>query len=415
MVQSTLVTSYKTVMSTKQRSSLRPLPPSGAGLGIIPFGTTTTSFINAGLHYITTNLVTSNLNPDGWPEGAGMVESTGMGAIKLDVAVYTIRALNDLAEMADSIGDTGTRDWAANKASALTNNFVHDWWIPSQGLFADSLALNQEVPTDPPAALGTQPITQLEQLYWINATPMETSIAPVGDATIAFPTLESPDPPTSPNLPAFTGTTGFYQQGQLLPAIKGSRQASAVNTGVMAVAEANYGRMDESLRYVSFVADELDVEQPGALPELFPSPDYTYVLPVFGGAMVMQAWASYGIHWPLVDLFLGIKPNAPARSLSVVPDLPSSWPELSIDELRVGSCEISVSAQHSGKSYVTTVVSPSGWSLTIGHTLPANSQVQSVTLNGSPASFLIVDTNRGREVHVQVNSGGIQKLTVQTQ
>src|SRR5271165_392420 len=369
-------------------------------------------FIYTGLHYITTKLVTANLNLDGWPEGAGMVESTGMGAIKLDVAVYTIRALNDLAEMADSKGDTGTRDWAANKAIALTNKFVQDWWIPSQGLFADSLALNQKVPTDPPAALGTLPITQLEQLYWINATPMETGIASVPDAKIAFPTLESPDPPTSPTLPAFTGTTGFYQQGQLLPGIKGNRQASALNTGVMAVAAANYGRMDESLKYVTFVADELDVEQPGALPETFDSPDSPY-FPSFGGSMVMQAWSSYGIHWPLVDLFLGIKPNAPARYLSVVPDLPSSWPELSIDELRVGSCEISVSAQHSGKSYVTTVATPSGWSLTIGHTLPANSQVQSVTLNGSPASFQIVDTNRGREVHVQVNSGGIQNLTVQ--
>ena len=57
-------------------------------------------FIKDGLNYITTNLVTAKLNPDGWPEGAGMVEATGMGAIKLDVAVYTIRALNDLAEMA---------------------------------------------------------------------------------------------------------------------------------------------------------------------------------------------------------------------------------------------------------------------------------------------------------------------------
>jgi hypothetical protein len=101
----------------------------------------------------------------------------------------------------------------------------------------------------------------------------------------------------------------------------------------------------------------------------------------------------------------------------VVPDLPSSWPELSIDELRVGSSEISisVSAQHSGKSYVTTVTAPCGWSLTIGHTLPANSQVQSVTLTGSPASFQVVDTDRGREVHLQINSGGKHELTVQTE
>ena len=355
-------------------------------------------FIKAGLNYITTRLDT---NGDGWPEGAGMVEAQGMGAEKLDVAVYTIRALNDLAEMAASRGDDATQTWAQQKASLLTSQFDPDWWMQSQGLFADSLGLPVAVATDPKATRGlpNQTFTQLEQLYWTNATPMETSVALPQRATVAFQKLESSD---------FTGN-GFYQQ-----AAPGGRQASAVNTGVMAIAEANYGRVDESLTYVNLVARELDVEQPGALPELFDSPDYPY-FPSFGGAMVMQAWSSYGIHWPLVDLFLGIKPNASARTLSVVPDLPSAWPTLSIDELRVGSAEISVSAKHSGKLYVTTVSAPVGWRLTIGYTLPANSQVQAVTLNGSSASFQIVNTNRGQEVQVQTNSGGKQELTVRTE
>ena len=358
-------------------------------------------FIKAGLNYITTNLVTANVNPDGWPEGAGMVEATGMVALKLDVAVYTIRALNDLAEMADSKGDTATRIWATNKAGALTNKFRQDWWIPSQGLFADSLALSQKVPTDPPAALGPSPgITQLEQLYWINATPMETSFASVPDASKAFPQLESS---------TFTGTTGFFQQGQ-----KGGFQASAVNTGVMAIAEANYGRMDQSLDYIKFIANELDVEQPGALPELFDSPDYKY-FPPFGGAMVMQAWSSYGIHWPLVELYLGIKPDAPAKTLSVVPDLPGSWPELSVENLQVGSSQIAVSVHRAGTNYITTVSAPVGWSLTIGYTLPAQTQIKSVRLNDSPAAFQIVPTNRGEEIHVQTNSGSTQEVRIQTE
>jgi hypothetical protein len=358
-------------------------------------------FIKAGLTYITTKLVTASLNPDGWPEGAGMVEATGMGAVKLDVAVYTIRALNDLAEMADSKGDTATRGWAATKASALTNKFRNDWWTPSQGLFADSLALSQKVPTDPNAMLGPSPgYTKLEQLFWINATPMETSFASVADASTAFPQLESS---------TFTGTTGFFQQG-----MKGGFQASAVNTGVMAIAEANYGRMDQSLRYVNLVANELDVEQPGALPELFDSPDYKY-FPPFGGAMVMQAWSSYAIHWPLVELYLGIKPDAPAKSLSVVPNLPGSWRELSIDNLRVGSSPIAVSVRRAGINYVTTVSAPVGWSLTIGYTLPAKAQVKSVRLNDSPAAFQIVPTNRGEEIHVQTNSGGTQEVRIQTE
>ena len=323
-----------------------------------------------------------------------------MGAIKLDVAVYTIRALNDLAEMADSKGDRATRDWAAKKAGAMAKNFTRDWWIPNQDLFADSLALKRIVPTDPPATLGTLPITQLEQLYWTNATPMETSFASVLDASRALFKLESS---------AFTGNTGFYQQ-----AAPGGHQASAVNTGVMAIAEANYGRMEQSLTYVGFIADELDVEQPGALPELFPSQDYTY-FPPFGGAMVMQAWSSYGIHSPLVELYLGIKPNAPARTLSVVPDLPSSWNELSVDHLRVGSSQIAASVRRAGINYLVTVEAPVGWNLTIGYILPAKTQVKSVRLNGSPASFQIVVTNRGEEIRVRTNSGGTQELMVQAE
>src|SRR5258708_16352072 len=96
-------------------------------------------------------------------------------------------------------------------------------------------------------------------IYWINATPMETSIASVEDASIAFPQLESS---------TFTGTTGFYQQGQSLPAIKGNRQASAVNTGVMATAEANYGRMDRSLTSPNLISNELNVDHPWPLPQL---------------------------------------------------------------------------------------------------------------------------------------------------
>ena len=366
-------------------------------------------FIKAGLNYITTKLVNAGVNPDGWPEGAGIVEAPGMGAIKLDVAVYTIRALNDLAEMADSKGDSATRDWAAKKAGALSDEFRQDWWIPSRGLFADSLALSQMVPTDPKATLGPPPgYTKLQQLFWIDATPLETSFASISDASMVLPQLESS---------TFTGKTGFFQQGQsLLLGIKGNRQASAVNTGVMAIAEANYGRMDQSLRYIEFVADELDVEQPGALPELFDSPDYKYFSGgnPFGGAMVMQAWSSYGIHWPLVELYLGIKPDAPAKTLSVVPDLPSSWRELSIEKLHVGSDQIAVWVWRAGINYITTVSAPAGWSLTIGYTLPANTQVNSVRLNHSPAAFQIVNTNRGEEIHVQTNSGGTQEVRIQT-
>jgi len=361
-------------------------------------------FIKDGLNYITTQLVS---NGDGWPEGAGMVEAAGLGAKKLDVAVYTIRALRDLAQMARNKGDLATFNWAAGQAEALAAKFDHDWWDPSQNLYADSLALNHAVPTDPSATLGTQPITQLQQLYWINATPMETGIAPPDHAATAFPTLEGP---------IFTGDTGFYQQGQDPDrGIKGSRQASALNTSVMAVAEANYGRMSESLRYVTFIASELDTEQPGALPELFDSPDYAYFQDFTARAMVMQAWSSYGIEWPVIYHFLGVRPDVPNREILVVPELPPEWPALSADNIRVGAGTMSASATQNGTHYTTQASTPRGFQLKIGYALPPASVITSVTLNGSPSAYEVRDTHRGREVIVTTNSGQGTRLDITSQ
>ncbi|MBV8141327.1 MAG: hypothetical protein JOZ60_04700, partial [Verrucomicrobia bacterium] len=356
-------------------------------------------FIKAGLTYITTALDT---NHDGWPEGAGMVEATGLGAEKLDVAVYTIRAVNDLDEMARSKGDSETASWAERQVDALKARFEPDWWNPGDHLYADSLGLNHPVPTDPNATVvpGPSPFTQLQQFYWINATPMETGIATVDHATAALPILESP---------LLTGNTGFYQESR-----SPNRQASALNTSVMAVAEANYGRMDESLRYLHFIASELDTEQPGALPELFNSPDYNYFQDFTSRAMVMQAWSSYGVEWPVIYHFLGIRPNIPNREVSVIPKLPSTWPTLSVDNLRVGNGTLSASATMEGHRYTTTVCAPFGLRIMIGYALPANANIASVALDDNPVSYGIRDTPRGREVFVTANSGQPLRLVITT-
>jgi hypothetical protein len=362
-------------------------------------------FINDGLRYLTGDL---DVNKDGWPEGDGMVEEAGMGAEKLDVAVYTIRALNDLAEMAATKNDEATQKWAMDKAGVLLGRFEQDWWIPEQGLYADSLALNQEVPTNPLAALGTAPITKTQQFYWTNATPMEANFASSNHANTALPTLESS---------AFTGTNGFYQAGVGGgPNGKGDLEASALPSSVMAVAEANYGRVDESLRYVLDIARQLDLEQPGALPEQMPSPGYLPFpfQPFTRRAMVMQAWSSYGVLYPIVHYFLGIQPHMPQRLIIVLPQLPSSLPHLSIQNLRVGDEILAVAAQHSDKLYVTEVTLPVGCRLEIGHTLPANASIESVTLNGKAADYEVHSTHRGSEIVAQGFTAGSYRLVIQT-
>ena len=364
-------------------------------------------FVSEGLHYLTEDL---DSNKDGWPEGDGMVEESGMGAEKLDTAVYTIRALNDLAEMAAAKGDDATKKWATDKAGDLLSRFEQDWWMPERELYADSLALNQKVPTNPLAVLSTAPVTKLQQLYWINATPMETDFASSDHANAAFSHLESS---------VFTGTNGFYQAG-----IggrfngKGDLEASALPSSVMAVAEANYGRVDESLRYVLDIARQLDLEQPGALPEQMPSPDYILFpfQPLTRRAMVMQAWSSYGVLYPIVHCFLGVRPQVPQRLIVVVPQLPNTFPRLSIQDLRIGDQNLAVAAQHEDKMYVTEVTLPAGYRLEIGHVLPANAAIESVTLNGKDAAYEVRAVHRGNEVVAQVLAADTYtyRLVIQT-
>ncbi|MBO0786505.1 MAG: glycogen debranching protein, partial [Actinobacteria bacterium] len=71
---------------------------------------------------------TLDANHNGWPEGSGNVERTGMGPEKLDNAVYFIRGLYDLADMARSKHDTATYNWAVNEANDLRSRFDGTWW-----------------------------------------------------------------------------------------------------------------------------------------------------------------------------------------------------------------------------------------------------------------------------------------------
>jgi glycogen debranching enzyme len=362
-------------------------------------------FIVEGMKYITSSGCsvggpsqegTCDNDKDGWPEGYGMVERTGMGEEKLDNTAYTWQALRALEAMAQSRGDTATATWADGKADAMEAKFDVAWWMPSDNLYADSL--------DNPGNV------KLQQKHWINATPMEVLLAPQNRATAALNTLESS---------TFTGSCGLFHTGVGGgPTGAGELKCWTLPTSVMAVAEANYGRLGDKQApfYMRSIANQLDLEMPGALPEISPSPEYDPFVDFRDRAMFMQAWSSYGVQWPVIHHFLGISPDVPAGSLAVVPDVPDDWPGLSVKNLQVGSGTIEASASHDGDSYTTKVsASTTGWNLTIGHTLPAGATVETVTLDGeSVEPDDVVDTYRGREVRVETSTGDPHTLVVTT-
>jgi hypothetical protein len=341
---------------------------------------------------------------DLWPDGAGNVESSVLGADAVDVAVYTIRGLLDLADMAASKGDTATQQWADSHAAAMEQRFSGAWWLPGIPQFADSLA-------DPAN-------TPLMQRWWTGVTPMEAELYPAG---VPQPGLAPP----SEALPAlalrqtacYSGQYGLYVEGG--PGCDPgtyqgkTQQAYTLNTAVMAVGLGNYGLLGpgQQQRYTSDLAQlQLGTvaEQPGAMPEIGPSPDFTANIdqPFNERSSLDQAWGTYGILWPIVHQQLGVDPQLGNSLLEVLPSVPSGQRSVSGTNIRVGTGSIDVAARHDGSSWTTTITARLACTLHAGATLPAGVQVHLVTLNGIPAPYVIRDTNAGRQVLVSTSCSG---------
>ena len=341
-------------------------------------------FIDEGEHYLA-SLATG---PDHlWPVGDGIVEDTSLGGEALDVASETINALGALHDMAVAMHDSATASWAAQRQNAMLKAFGQ-WWIKSQNLYADSLCTAAGAGTDCTAA-GQQ----LQQRWWTSVAPMEQDIAPVPNADAALTQLETP---------TFTGSCGLYVDGVGGPSGTGGQSCYLVNTGALAVGEANYGRLPQAVTDMDKIASQLTVEMPGALPELAASSQYNPFEAFTSRANVMQAWSGYGLLWTVVNDLLGVSPDAPAGSVAVVPEVPSSWPAMSVGNLHVGNSTLAETATRHGAAYRTEVTGAQGLSLTIGTVLAAGATVHSVTLNGARVAYHLVTTHRGTAVEVTV-------------
>jgi glycogen debranching enzyme len=366
-------------------------------------------FAVAGMRYIT-----SDLDSDGdlWPEGNGIGERPGMGVEHVDVAASTWQALRALNRMAKSRGDDATAAWANAKADAIEAAFDAGWWMPEESLYADSRCNTDDVVSEDERRekgwtnVASTPNQQLQQRIWVSVTPMEIGLAPAERARAALMRLESAE---------LSGPGGLYLVGEGGgPDRQGVKKCWTVMAGVMALAEANYGRLnpDQALRYMRAIVEQLDLEQPGALPEVAPSPDYAAFGDLTERMMFSQAWASYGLSWTVVACLLGIQPNVPARELAVIPQVPPTWPGLAAERLRMGAGSIAVTAGRDARHYRTTVDAPAGWKLTIGHTLPAGTPVADVMLDDMRAEYAIHETVRGREVRVETTTGALRRLTI---
>jgi hypothetical protein len=354
---------------------------------------------------------------DGWPEGLGNVERPGMGPEKLDVAVYTIRGLRDLAEMAASRRDRATADWATAQAAARERRFEQTWWYGGDAnAYADSLA-------DP----GN---TRVFQRHWIGLTPMEAELpaGPLAARDHAVAALAQRE------RACYTGEFGLYHTGtgptsaprgnpgpscdSVVSTVPSERATFSLNTAVMAVAEGNYGRLAAQRRYTTGNAriqlDPAVWEMPGAMPEIAPSPDFTANIDrdFLGRSSVLQAWGAYGVLWPVVRQQLGVDPDLGRGRLAVVPAIPPGQDRIAGRDIRLGAGSVNVAAHRAGQVTIVSVAARVHARLTVGVVLPRGAGVATVRLDGRAVAYRLVSTTRGTQVLVDAGAGGRHTLRV---
>jgi hypothetical protein len=124
-------------------------------------------------------------------------------------------------------------------------------------------------------------------------------------------------------------------------------------TGVQAVAENNYGRPDNALKYLQRMSRSFSYALPGSMYEV--SPDY---------GMITQAWNIYSFAIPIVQQFFGIQPQAYEKKVVIRPRMPAAWDQASIKKVIIADNKVSVFYERKeGYGSIRVEQSKPGWKL----------------------------------------------------
>jgi glycogen debranching enzyme len=290
------------------------------------------------------------------PEGPGMVEIQGLDSEMIDVAVYTQLGLAAAANIARELGEGADQKEYSEKAKQLKKSINSDWWVEEASSFADFRSTTEKALSlldaavvradtlkkpwavkelkDARKKMEKYPKNQIRPFVVhhnsVVNSPMETGVADPGKAIRALETAKR-----------YSNKFGMYVTGidRIEKDVTSEKWKSfsyvgavmTIATGVQAIAESNYGRPEESLRYLEKLSNSFSYALPGSLYEV--SPDY---------GMFVQEWSVYGIARPIVYYFFGVQPEAYAKQIRIAPRMPTGWDDAMLENLPVGDNVISI-------------------------------------------------------------------------
>jgi len=365
------------------------------------------NLIRRGLNWI---LDENDIDGNGFPEGAGMMEIHGLESEMIDVASYTQRGFEDASKIAAVLGDSILSAEYETIAQSLRIKINDSFWVEDFNSYADFIASDEQTlhliddaivradTLNKPWAV--EELNQTKKYIiknpsdsirpfvlhhnWVVNTPMEMGIA---DSDKAQKALNTAEKFVNPYGVFVTGIDRDDTAGQDIGSFQGSKVFSytgavmTLPTGVSAISENNYGNPDKALDYLKRMGRSFSFALPGSIYEV--SPDY---------GMFTQAWNLYSYAVPIVQQFFGINPDAAKNLVTISPLMPSSWETAKLENVKVGDNKISLEYKKSLNGYSIAILSENEhWNIIIE---PKESEVITSIKSTSPSHTIYeVTTN----------------------
>jgi glycogen debranching enzyme len=244
---------------------------------------------------------------------------------------YVYDAWLCMARIYDVLGDQAKANRLRNKASALFDRFNEAFWDEDAGFYAFALDGDKK------------------KVMTIASNPghcLWSGIVPPDRAARVIRRLMAPDMwsgwgirTLSADHPSFNPLG--YQLGSVWPH----------DNSIIAVGFKRYGFATEAAEIARDISRAASHFQNNQVPELFAGNqrDGTNFPVQYLGANVPQAWAA-GSAFALLQVMLGIFPDAPAGKLYVDPALPSWLPDVTVSNLAVGKQTFSIRFWRDGEA-----------------------------------------------------------------
>ena len=238
---------------------------------------------------------------------------------------YVYDAKTRMAEIFQALGDEAQAQTLQQQAETLKHAFNQSFWMEDEGCFAFGL--------DPDKKQITSIASNAGQCLW-------SGIADQDKAERTAKRLLQEDMwsgwgirTLSKHNPAYNPFA--YQRGSIWPQ----------DNGILAAGFKRYGMANEANQVIRGIFDAIERFDAYRPPEVFAGVqregkrDFPILYPA--GANIPQAWATGSI-FHMVRTILGLRADAPHQRLYVQPTLPDWLPDIELQQLRVGSCTLTL-------------------------------------------------------------------------